>query len=295
MKHTLEKHLEHMQIPTLTVKKFASQLEKELMSASSWNKKSNFRDFLWKGGENIMIQHKIITSGIAFGVMAIVIAGGIFLLPNNTKTAYAEQIAQQSYHALSHLSPDKLQDLKQRLPVDPNDLLSEAKNAKDLQTITYDQFVKYTPQIKMRVGMVSGKGEGDQLPPLGTPETMDMHNYKFLQFTDPNGYKVILGIDENNLPVFAFGRGKDGSAFGMVHKVGGKGPETGSVRIEGKDGPPDMKGVQSVMTNDGGNTLFINGKQYTVPAGVPLSDEPPSIKVEGNDVYINGVKATPKQ
>jgi hypothetical protein len=49
------------------------------------------------------------------------------------------------------------------------------------------------------------------------------------------------------------------------------------------------------MDTDGRWTFLINGKKYAAPGGTSFStDEPPSVKIEGNEVYVNGIKLIPE-
>lgn len=288
--------LENIKIQPIDMQHHRTELRKALLTSSYWNKRTSLKDFLVKGGEDIMQKNKFISVGIAISAMTVVLIIVIGLMSKNTTTAYAEQLAQKSFQAVSNLTPGQLQALKQKLPIDPSELLQEAKNAKDLKTLTYDQFVSQYPHIKMGLHTGGGNAMYGPIPSdLGTPETIDMHNFKFLQFTDSKGNNVVLGIDKGNLPVFMFGTGKDGSSFGVVHRPGGtKGPMSGSVMIEGdgKAGVPDMKSGGFGVSSSDGKILNVNGKEYIIPTG---ASEESTVQIVNGDVYINGIKATLKQ
>lgn len=305
MKTITEKNLETLKIPEPDTKQHQAQLKNALLSSSHWYKKTNFFDFFEKGGEEITVMKRFLNLGI---IALVLIVAALFVLfspmHTNTQRAYAEQLAQDSSQAVAQLTPSELQKLKQRLPLGPDVLLQEAKNAKDLQTLTYEQFVNEYPQIKRTVStntqpqgqIIKRQDNGDviyaqsptgALPSkfFGMPEFLDMHKLKFLQFTDTNGSKIVLGIDQNNLPVFVYGQGKDGNTFGAV-------------RVSGT--PPINNDQQMVVSlNDNGNSPFIliNGKKYSVPASVTIvpGSQPPSIQVKDGNVYVNGIKATPVQ
>jgi hypothetical protein len=290
-KHNLQ-DLENIKVQQIDMHHHRLELRQTLLSLPQWNKKSTKRFLFWKGGEELMRKRKFASFGIAVSVIALVVVTTFVYLPKNTTTAYAEQVAQKSFETVSGLTPEQQQVLKEKVHMDPSQLLREAKSAKDLKTLTYDQFFKQYPMVKMSFS-TNGPMTDD---PNGTPDTMDMHNLTFLQFTDANDQKVVLGIDKDNLPVFSFIQGKDGdTGFSVQGKGKGNGPMTGSVKIgDGKPGVHE-KGVSVMHTDNQGNTLVINGKKYSVPEGTKLTDEPPTVKVEGNDVYINGVKATPTE
>lgn len=292
--------LEKITMQQIDMQNYRTALRRALLTSPYWNKKQTNTFLFWKGGEEIMKMRNIATIGIAFSVMAIALISLSIFIPKNAKTAYAQELAQKSYHAVSILTPNEQEILRQKVHMDPRELLQETKNAKDLKVLTYDQFVNQNPEIKMNFS-TGGKMADDmpQLPPGPDTQKMDMQNLKFLQFTDTTGQKVILGIDKNDLPVFALSKGKDGNMGFSVqgNPNGAKGPmfRTVSVKEDGKGGSP-KKGMSVMQVKDGGNTIIINGKKYTVPAGATISpDEPPTIKVEGNDVYINGIKAIPKE
>jgi hypothetical protein len=291
--------LENIKITEIAMQQHHAELRRALLTSAYWQEKQTQRFLFWKGGEEIMKKNKLVTASVALGVTVVILSASFVLLPKNAKMAYAEEVAQKSYQAVASLNPKDQEALKQKVHMDPTELLQEAKNAKDLKSLSYDQFASQYPQIKMGFS-TQGPKDGNSVPPeiSGTPDTMDMHNFKFLAFTDTQGRNVILGIDQNNLPVFAFSQGKDGdTGFSVQEKTNGSNKAMfGSVRIENGEhgmGTPEKKMQVSFKEGNSGNTIMIDGRKYSVPADTKLSsDEPPTVKVEGNDVYINGVKAT---
>ncbi len=73
-------------------------------------------------------------------------------------------------------------------------LLQSAKNAKDLIVLTYDEYMAQ-PTMKLQIGV--------QDPVLNTK----IHGGEFLEFTDTDGSRVIIGIDQDNVP-FMFQSGQ---------------------------------------------------------------------------------------
>ena len=293
MKNITKKNLELLEIPAPHAKHHQVLLRKALLSSSHWDKKTSFFDFFVKGGEEITVMKKFLNVGIIALVLIVAALFVVFspMARTNTQRAYAEQLAQDSSQAVAQLTPSELQKLKQRLPLDPDELLQEAKNAKDLQILTYDQFMSEYGNVTMGTGGMTVNANGSITPPAlpnGTlnpgPQTIDMHNLKFMQFTDTQGDKVVIGIDQNNLPTFFFGKGPNGSF--------------GAVRANGK---PDVKGQAQVVVSLNGNGnepfLMVNGKKYAVPASVTIgpSSQPPSIQMKNGNVYVNGIQATPEQ
>lgn len=282
MKTITKKTLEAMEVPATDMTQHQIRLRNALLTSSHWDKKPRFRELFLKGGEEITTMKKFLSVGIIAIVMIVATLFIAFspLSHNNTQQAYAEQLAQESSQAVSNLTPSQLQALKQKLSVDTDlgELLQEAKNAKDLKTLTYDQFTSEYPQK----GMLSNTG-GSLPSGAPSPEVMDMHNLKFLQFTDANGDKVVLGINQSDLPIFVFGTGKDGQMFGTVG-VNGKPGDIG-------------QGQVAVSVNGSGPVILVNGKKYAVPASVTIvpGSQAPSIQTKNGDVYVNGVKAIPEQ
>jgi hypothetical protein len=299
MKQNTTHNLEEIKMQSIDMHNHRTELRRALLTSSHWDKQQKDIFSLWKGGEKIMQKNKFITTGVALGILAVVFISGLVFIPKNDKTAYAEQIAQQSYHTVSTLTPEQQEEIKQRVHMDPTELLKDAKNAKDLQSLTYDQFISQYPE--MHIGPMPGDahtvqisdGDANVDPAIPTPgnESMDMHALKFLQFTDKDGNKVVIGIDQKNLPVFAFSSGKDGSSFSVQGTGKSDGPMSGAVRIkDGKGGIPE-KGNGSMQMNDNSNEVIIDGKKYTVPGGTTKGQS--TVKMDGNEVYINDVKAVP--
>ena len=295
MKRMQTNLINNIKINTIDMKKHREMLRRALLTSSYWERKQT-QSLFWKGGEEIMKRHKLLTSGIVIGVTVAALASGVILLPKNAKTAYAEQLAQQSYQAVSNLSSEQQAQLKEKVHMDPSELLQEAKKAKDLKTLTYDEFIKENSMVKMNFSTDGRKnvGYGQVAPTLGQPEKMDLQNLTFLQFTDSTENKVTLGIDKNNLPVFSFIQGKDGNVgFGVRgNGTSGNNPMYGSVQIKnGETKNPGAKVEYSTRSNDG-KTLTVNGKEYVVPTG---ATEQSTVKVDGDNVYIDGIKANPKE
>lgn len=295
MKTITERNLEELKVPAPDINQHQMSLRKALLSSSHWDKKTRFNNFLWKGGEEIITMKRFLSVGIIALVMIVAMLFIVYspLSQNNTQRAYAEQIAQASVQAVSNLTPSQLQTLKQKLPADPDELLQEAKNAKDLQTLTYDQFISEYGNIRLGTGGMTISTNGHITPPVlpqitgaPSPETLDMHNLKFLQFTDANGDKVVMGINQNDLPIFFFGKGKNGNQFGAVRDSGKPGPIT-----EGQD-----QVTVSINGKGSGPVIMVNGKKYAVPASVTIvpGSQPPSIQVKNGIVYINGIQAIPE-
>lgn len=288
MKTITEKNLVALNIPEPDTKQHQVLLRKALLASSHWDKKTNFFDFLLKGGEDMTKAKKIITGSIVIGVMTIATLFAAFspLSNKNGQTAYAEQVAQQSYQAVSSLSPDQRTALKEKFRMDSNELLQEAKTAKDLKILTYDQFVSENPKM----AQLPPPPDGKQRP--------DLHDAKFLQFTDKSGAKVTIGVDANDdLPVFVTAMQKGGNAAFQARDgmTGLPDTKSGQVGFETTNGSGKGNIMMTVDTKGSGPVLTVDGKKYTIPAGITISpDNPPQIQVKGSDVFVNGVKAIPE-
>lgn len=283
------KDLEQLKINPIIMHHHQAKLRRALLDSSYWDRKQK-KFLFWKGGEEITRMKKFTALGAALCVIILSILYVAYgPLTNNSQTAYAEQLAQESSQAVLHLTPAELQTLKQKLPMDPNELLQEAKNAKDLKTLTYNQFVSEYPQVTKGFSTNGENAIYDKNPSdVSQPQVVDMHTLKFLQFTDPNGDKVVLGIDQNNLPSFAFEKGKNGSTNVTVHGAG-----KGSQDTTNGSGEP----IRVFVNANNQGVITVNGKKYSIPAGIvvaPGNGAPPSVQMKGDDVYINGVKATPE-
>lgn len=123
-------------------------------------------------------------------VLVILVAGALALttVGSGGTTAYAKGIAQQSYQEVSSWTAQQQEAAKRAFGVDPLTLLQQALNANDLKVLTYDDLMSQSPNA---VRSAAG-------------DNADFRNLKFLQFTK-DGAKVVVGIDQNNLPVFMGG------------------------------------------------------------------------------------------
>jgi hypothetical protein len=267
--------LEKIPMKPIALPKHQVELRRALLTSPYWQRKQTNIFLFWKGGEEIMRKRKFASIGIGFAVIALLFIGIIGLMPKNTKTAYAAEVAQKSYNAVVTLKPEQQAELRHKvMGGDPKELLEKAKQAKDLKVLTYDEFVTQQPSP----------------PPGKSPDgkSPELQNLKFLQFTDDDGSTVTLGVDPlTNLPsmILVMHMNPEGASKDTEFR-GERGVKFGSSDKNAK--------VETMMSTDGKGTIIVNGKKYTLPAGTEFSetDDPPSVKMEGNDVYINGVKAT---
>jgi hypothetical protein len=281
--------IENIHIKPIIMPHHQRALRENLLTASHWKSQKKEMFLFWKGGEEIMKKKKFATIGIALCSIAFAVLFTYIVLPNNTKTAYAEQVAEKTFETFVSLPEDKKQALQKKFSADAKELLQQAKTAKDLKMLTYEEFADEFP-----------------LPPAPDKEgEKKLQSLQFLQFTDKDGGTVVLGIDkDSNLPLLVQVKkievkSKPGEpaekvvsetfSGGMSETSPGKIGDDTSAGFQSIDGGGD---VMFKVGTDGNATVTVNGKKYKMPEGVDLTKGPPQIKVEGENVYINGTKAT---
>jgi hypothetical protein len=249
MKQNIE--LESIKVKPIDMQHHREELRKALLTSPYWERKQRSKFLFLKGGEEIMKKHKFATMGAALGMFALVAVSIFTLMPKDV--AQAKEIAQQSYQAVAALPADQKDVLTQKLSSSPEDVLSEAKNAKDLKKLSYEEAINAYPMLK----------DG---PP---GEEVKLQDITFLQYTSPDGQIVLLGIDKNNLPILSLRR------------------------VEGENPQGSKKGTTtSVRNEDGTQIVEHGGKKYSLPDS-GSSEGPQSVKVEGDEVFIDGQKAAP--
>ncbi len=233
-----------------------------------------------------MRKRVFVAAALAVCIMALVLVYGMVVMPSSTNTAYAAELAQKSSQAVSRLAPEQQGELKNKLQVgDPRELLERAKNAKDLKVLTYDELAAQYP--------------GLFAPPPSEGKAPDLRGMKFLRFTDADGSTVVLGIDANNdLPAFVTVSNTASIRGSQAPGAGQKGGGFATSNSDGTSASFVMSDgsiiVKASIDANGKATFNINGKNYTAPMGAKFSfDPPPAVKIEGNDVYINGIKLIP--
>lgn len=122
---------------------------------------------------------------------AVVLGVMVFSVIGTPSQVSASELAQKSFTAVSNLTPEMQAELTGKTGGVNAPILGEAKNAKDLEFITYEQFAASQP-IDPTTIFPDVPGFGEKLRTL-----------KFIRFTDSSGAKNIIGINEKSgLPVF---------------------------------------------------------------------------------------------
>ena len=119
-------YLEEISVQSIDMQHHREELRRALLTSSYWNKNREPRYLLLKGGQKIMTRKIVMVTGIAICAMVIVLVSTI-TIPNAVNTAYAKQVADQSYQAISSLTSEQMGELKTKIIGDPNTLLQKAK------------------------------------------------------------------------------------------------------------------------------------------------------------------------
>lgn len=191
-------------------------------------------------GVFITMKKSLITNAglAAFAVAFVAVA---IFSPLNPSVA-AQQVTQDGIRTVSQLSQTELAKLKATLAADPQTLLREAANAKDLTKISKDEFTRLTRngavlQYGDGTGNVSGKvnGKNGDVADTGnvdastvpTTPTTNTDNSKtggsnssagsvdtaaidariagatdFVKYTGANGKTVVIAFDSSDTPVY---------------------------------------------------------------------------------------------
>ena len=121
----------------------------------------------------------------AIALVAVIAVIGVASLTGKPSQASAQEIAKKSYQTVANLPAGEQAKVSASLGMDSRTALQEAYDAKDLQALTYDEFVASGPV------------------PLDGKDPGRLSTLKFLQYTNASEQIVTLGIDpQTNLPVY---------------------------------------------------------------------------------------------
>lgn len=183
-KNDLIKKLENLDLPEVELPSHQRRLKMALLNSGYFKKQFTMSTLLRK-----------FTLPVGAVALVAIIAVGVISFTGQPSQASAQEIAKKTYQTVVNLPADQQAKVSGTLGFDSRTALQEAMNAKDLKAFTYDEFAGSAP-----------------LPP--DPDGK-LHTLKFLQYTNADGASVILGIDENDLPVFgsvAYGNPTQGSS-----------------------------------------------------------------------------------
>ncbi len=198
-RNSKDKDIEAVQVEPIDMEHHRVALRKALLTSPYWQKQASDRFFFLKG-VRMMQKRPLVIAGVGLSIVAIAIALVLALMPQGTTPVEAAVVAQKSYQAVQALPQEQQATLEAKLKnnaPNPNlktsntarEMLQKAQSAKDLKTLTYDQFASRYPAG--RLAILAAKHE-------------DLKTLTFLQFTDSDGTVLVLGIDpKTNLPEFA--------------------------------------------------------------------------------------------
>lgn len=174
MDKDITKKLESLELPAIEMSEHQRLLRRAILARY---KKNDFM-FIFK---------KAIPIGVALFI-TVIVAGVVFNF-KDAAPASAQDIAEESYRLIERLSPSEKDALKAKLNMgNPEELLKQAQNAKDLASFTFEQLKSQYPEA---------------FPlPSDSKKTSDLSALKFLLFTGADGSKHIIGISsDNKLPM----------------------------------------------------------------------------------------------
>lgn len=137
----------------------------------------------------------LIGSGATVAIVAVLGLG--LLSSQDTPYARAEGLVNRSIKTMELVPPEARARFTKDFGRDPLDLLEEAKQAKDLETLTRVEFEAGLLKKFGIVGTFMSEDQGRNLRQIRAS--------KGLGYTDPSGNSVLLGLDDNDALVFAAG------------------------------------------------------------------------------------------
>lgn len=208
MNDQLEKVLQSVDVPDVHLPAHQRALRTSLLA--QYTKK--------KGGEVPFMKRKVVRfSAIGFlSVVLIAIVTVTTLLPK-TPQAQAQEIVSNAMDHIITLSDADRKVLEEKIKADLEGSLEEAKQAKDLTVVPEEEIQRIDPPKEFEKkdvlitkpfkidGPDGHVNVGDEMKP-GTRiefsgKVMAPHGVKVLRYTNPEGKKIILGINDKNEPV----------------------------------------------------------------------------------------------
>jgi len=203
--------LQQLAVPTAQLSAHQAHLKQALVAAS----RSDTQTKLSPKWRETMFKKKIIIPALST-MLAIVAILAISVFTTPSLTAYAEQVASEGLQHVSQLSPAQQEELNNRIKSDAASELAAAKEAKDLQVLTFDQVKKLTPQ--MQTMRVSGNDSSSG------PSTLNPGSLQYLRFTASDGSIHVIGLDSKGFPTMV-----------MVFNLGGN-SNAGTMQVNSSDG-----------------------------------------------------------
>ncbi len=208
-KPLVQTQLERLDTPDIEMSLHQQQLKAVLLSAHArGTSRSDFlgtlRHYYNYFTHMPTVKKLVLPSGVLVAIALVAVIGFSFV--SNSPRAYAQQVAQQGLNMVSqaNLPSSEVAAIAKQFGSFQNAQteLENAKNAGDLAVLTYTEFA-----AQSQTSSTAGYGQiaADVAP--GSVASSDpqmaaqLQNGKFLEFTDTNGDKTVIGIDHNNAPL----------------------------------------------------------------------------------------------
>lgn len=184
-----EPALNKVNVPVVEMNEHKARLRRALLASPHWD------------GRSSRVKYKrLVLSGLVIAVLAIAMFTNATKIGNNSGSplAYAKGLAKKGIQAVARLSTDEQKAdeqkaLEHRIHTDAEGILKEALNASDLKVETYAQVKKRSSkELEMLLEMMKGTINKDPAA---------LKQATFLQFTGPEGGQVMIGFNEDNLPL----------------------------------------------------------------------------------------------
>lgn len=179
----LSNQLEHLDLPEVELPTHQRQLKMALLNSAT-------------NPQPIMIPPLRILAPL--GALAAVLIVALGFYSSGTPHTYAAELAAKSMQALSQLSDVQKDALDAHLSSEAEGLLSQALKAKDLQVLSPDA-VAGTLYPSSWIDALTNDERASFEARLASE---DLRGAQFLQFTDRAGQKVIVAINQGDLPVY---------------------------------------------------------------------------------------------
>ena len=257
-------NLQHLAVPTVGLKRHQAYLKQSLVTAARPDKHN--RKVTWG---DLMTKKKVLATASML-VVILLAAATVSVVAPQSPHAYAESVANNSFHGVSRLSSDQLEALNQRLQSNALDELNAAKQAKDLQILTYAEFQKLEPQQVQQLSTDGPISQG------AGPTSLDSSSLKYLKFTDANGATHIIGVDKSGMPImvmiFNNQNGTESGTVQMMGENGQPGAQGGWVSAGGAPAPGTQPATTGCRNVDGQMHCTTNGGQGAQPTCQTTAD-----------------------
>lgn len=208
MKHYIQDNdqLEQLAVPTVELRHHQVALKRALVSRAR-AQQANKQPLTLQGWIHTMSTHKKLITGVGLAsLLAITVVTFATLTPSQTVSA--QQLARDTSQAVAQLSPAQRKamsaDYKKFSP-QFEEWLRLAEHAPDLRELTYDQFIQEYPMVTTKPGFTEAIRIIDD-PTDDDTSAPDLRSLRYLTFTmtaDGNEIKVVLGVNDHNIPEVA--------------------------------------------------------------------------------------------